>query len=110
MMNDNSLCERQALAHAVENLINTNDQDSMLPAASCSHLDLSVVPAANSGQIGAMFRVDMLGSSDKFILEYLKDDNVIVSNYTGFLELRKMLNDIHEFVTSNGFVRANLDL
>jgi hypothetical protein len=37
MMNDNSLCERQALAHAEENLINTNDQDGMLPAASCSH-------------------------------------------------------------------------
>jgi hypothetical protein len=29
--------ERQALAHAEENLINTNDQDGMLPAASCSH-------------------------------------------------------------------------
>jgi predicted nucleic acid-binding Zn ribbon protein len=30
--------ERQALAHAGENLINTNDQDGMLPAASCSSL------------------------------------------------------------------------
>jgi hypothetical protein len=37
MMNDNSLCERLALAHAEQNLINTNDQDGMLPAASRSH-------------------------------------------------------------------------
>jgi Fe2+ or Zn2+ uptake regulation protein len=38
MMNDQSISERQALAHAEENLINTNDHDGMLPAASCSHL------------------------------------------------------------------------
>jgi hypothetical protein len=38
MMNDNSLCERQALAHAEENINNTNKDDGMLPAASCSHL------------------------------------------------------------------------
>jgi hypothetical protein len=37
MMNDNSLCERQALAHAEQNLTNTNNDDGMLPAASCSH-------------------------------------------------------------------------
>jgi len=30
--------ERQALAHAGENLNNTNNEDGMLPAASCSHL------------------------------------------------------------------------
>jgi hypothetical protein len=33
---DTNFAERQALAHAEENLINTNKDDGMLPAASCS--------------------------------------------------------------------------
>ena len=38
--------QRQALAHAEENLINTNDQDGMLPAASCSHpVDSEAAPS-----------------------------------------------------------------
>jgi hypothetical protein len=36
MKNKNNI-ERQALAHAEQNLTNTNNEDGMLPAASCSH-------------------------------------------------------------------------
>jgi hypothetical protein len=38
-MNNDISDERQALAHAEQNLTNTNNDDGMLPAASCSHLD-----------------------------------------------------------------------
>jgi hypothetical protein len=90
----------------------------MLPAASCSHLDLSEVPHAHAFAgfpqwediEGSEFLISFLGGSDnEFRVIHNKSNKSLLSDFHGLVELRDHLNTVFDFITSHGYAQANKD-